>query len=57
MGGTVTLPPRQSAGLLWALRAIWKARANITREEIERIADQLEIEDRGLLEQEPGTKP
>ena len=39
-------------GLLWVLRSIWKAREKISREEIEHFADQLDVMDRALLEQE-----
>ena len=40
-------------GLLRVLRAIWQARSKISREEIERLADQLEAEERELLERDP----
>ena len=39
---------QEGSGLLRALRAIWKSRAKLTREEIEAHADQLEAQRREL---------
>jgi hypothetical protein len=48
---------RATPSLLWVLRSIWKAKQKISREEVERLADQLEAEEREMLERDPSPKP